>query len=66
MSELRERRKSLNDELHNLYAFPSIIRLIKSRRMIWAGHVALMGDVRNACNDFVGKPEGKTTLKTKA
>jgi hypothetical protein len=36
-------RKLLNEELHNLYSSPSIIRIIKSRRMMWAGHVARMG-----------------------
>jgi hypothetical protein len=36
-------RKLHNEELHNLYSFPSIIRVIKSRRMRWAGHVARMG-----------------------
>jgi hypothetical protein len=36
-------RKLHNEELHNLYSFPSIIRMIKSRRMRWAGHVARMG-----------------------
>jgi hypothetical protein len=41
-------RKLHNEELHNLYASPSILRLIKSRRMRWAGHVAQMGDKRNA------------------
>jgi hypothetical protein len=38
-----ERRKLHNEELHDLYSSPSIIRIIKSRRMRWAGHVALMG-----------------------
>jgi hypothetical protein len=37
-------RKLHNEELHNLYSFPSIIRMIKSRRMRWAGHVARMGE----------------------
>jgi hypothetical protein len=37
-----------NEELHNLYSSPSIIRMIKSRRMRWAGHVARMGEKRNA------------------
>jgi hypothetical protein len=41
-------RKLHNEELHNFYASPSIIRIIKSRRMRWAGHVARMGDKRNA------------------
>jgi hypothetical protein len=41
---------------------PSIIRIIKSRRMRWAGHVALMGEKRNAYKLLVGKPEGKRPL----
>jgi hypothetical protein len=36
--------------------------MIKSRRMIWAGHIARMGEKRNACGIFVGKPEGKRPL----
>jgi hypothetical protein len=40
-------RKLHNSELHNLYSSPSIIRIIKSRRMRWAGHVARMGEKRN-------------------
>jgi hypothetical protein len=45
-----------------LYSSPIIIRMIKSRRMIWAGHVARMGEKRNACRILVGKPEGKRPL----
>jgi hypothetical protein len=41
-------RKLHNEELHNLYRSPSIIRIIKSRRIRWAGHVARMGEKRNA------------------
>jgi hypothetical protein len=41
-------RKLHNEELHNLYSAPNIIRMIKSRRMRWAGHVARMGETRNA------------------
>jgi hypothetical protein len=41
-------RKLHDEELHNLYSSPSIIRIIKSRRMKWAGHVARMGEKRNA------------------
>jgi hypothetical protein len=51
-------RKLHNEELHNLYASPSIIRMIKSRRMKWVGHVARMGARRNAYRILVGKPEG--------
>jgi hypothetical protein len=55
-------RKLHNEELHNLYCLPSIIRIIKSRRMRWAGHVARMGVKRNAYRILVGKPEGKRPL----
>jgi hypothetical protein len=55
-------RKLHNEELHNLYFSPSIIRMIKSRRMRWAGHVARMGEKRNAYRILVGKPEGKRPL----
>jgi hypothetical protein len=47
-----EWRKLHNKELHDLYSLPSIIRLIKSRRMRWAGHVARMGEKRNAYRDY--------------
>jgi hypothetical protein len=57
-----EWRKLHNEELRDLYSSPSIIRIIKSRRMIWAGHVARMGEERNAYRLFVGKPEGKRPL----
>jgi hypothetical protein len=43
-----DRRKLHNEELHKLYSSPNIIRMIKSRRMRWAGHVARMGETRNA------------------
>jgi hypothetical protein len=46
-------RKLHNEGLHNLYSSPSIIRMIKSRRMRWAGHVARMGEKRNACRILV-------------
>jgi hypothetical protein len=52
-------RKLYNEELHNLYSSPSKIRIIKSRMMRWAGHVAQMGEKRNAYKILVGKPEGK-------
>jgi hypothetical protein len=48
-----------NEEFHNLYSSPSIIRMIKSRRMRWAGHVARMGERRNAYRLLVGRPEGR-------
>jgi hypothetical protein len=52
-------RKLHNEELHNLYSWPNIIRMIKSRRMRWTGHVARMGEKRNAYRILMGKPEGK-------
>jgi hypothetical protein len=55
-------RKLHNEELHNLYSSPSIIRIIKSKRMIWAGHVARMGARKNAYRILVGKPEGRRPL----
>jgi hypothetical protein len=55
-------RKLNNEELHNVYSSPSIIRMIKSRRMRWAGHVARMGEKRDADRILVGKPEGKRPL----
>jgi hypothetical protein len=55
-------RKLHNEELHNLYSSPSIIRIIKSKRMRWAGHVTRMGDKRNVYRLLVGKPQGKRPL----
>jgi hypothetical protein len=55
-------RKLHNEELHNFYSTPSIIRIIKSRRMKWAGHVARMGEKGNVHRLLVGKPEGKRPL----
>jgi hypothetical protein len=55
-------RKLHNEELHNLYSSPSIIRIIKSRRMRWMGHVARMGEKRNVYRLLVGKSEGKRPL----
>jgi hypothetical protein len=51
-----------NEEVHNLYSLRSIIRMIKSRRMRWAGHVARVGEKGNACRILVGKPEGSRPL----
>ncbi|KAJ4448776.1 hypothetical protein ANN_00167 [Periplaneta americana] len=57
-----EWRKLHNIELHALYSSPDIIRNIKSRRLRWAGHVARMGESRNAYRVLVGRPEGKRPL----
>ncbi|KAJ4441938.1 hypothetical protein ANN_11801 [Periplaneta americana] len=57
-----EWRKLHNAELHALYSSPDIIRNIKSRRLRWAGHVARMGESRNAYRVLVGRPEGKRPL----
>jgi hypothetical protein len=55
-------RKLHNEELRDLYSSPSVIRIIKSRRMRWAGHVARMGEKKNAYRLLVGKPDGKRPL----
>jgi hypothetical protein len=52
-------KKLHNEELHVLYSSPSIIRVIKARRMRWAGNVARMGELRGAYNILVGRPEGR-------
>jgi hypothetical protein len=57
-----EWRKLYNKELRDLYSSPSIIRIIESRRMRWAGYVAGMGEKRKAYRLLVGKPEGKRPL----
>jgi hypothetical protein len=57
-----EWRKLHNEELHNLYSTPNIIRQVKSRRMRWVGHVARMGEERKVYKVLVGKPEGKRPL----
>jgi hypothetical protein len=55
-------RKLHNEELHKLYSSLNIIRMIKSRRLRWAGHVARMREKRNPYRILVGKPEGKRPL----
>jgi hypothetical protein len=52
-----EWRKLHNEELHDLFSSPNIMRVIKSRRMTWAGHVARMGEERGVYRVLVGKPE---------
>jgi hypothetical protein len=51
-----------NEELHNLYSSPNMIRMIKSRRMRWTGHVAHV-EWRNAYGILVGRPEGNESLQ---
>jgi hypothetical protein len=55
-------RKLHNEELHNLYSSPNIIRVIKSRRMRWTGHAARIGESRNAYRILVGNPERRRPL----
>ena len=57
-----EWRKLHNEELKGLYSSPNIVRVIKSRRMRWAGHVARMREGRGVYRVLVGKPEGKRPL----
>ena len=51
-----------NEELNDFYSSPNIVRVIKSRRTRWAGHVARMGEKRGVYRVLVGKPEGKRPL----
>jgi hypothetical protein len=55
-------RKLHNEELNDLYSVPKIVRVVKSRRMRWAGHVARMGEDRGVYRVLVEKPKGKTPL----
>jgi hypothetical protein len=57
-----EWRKLPIEELRDLYSSPSIIRIMKSRRMRWAEHVARMGEKRNSYRLLVGRPEGERPL----
>jgi len=57
-----EWRRLHNEELNDLYCSPNNVRVIKSRRMRWAGHVARMGEERGVYGVLVGKPEGKRPL----
>jgi hypothetical protein len=56
-------RKLHNGELHNMYSPPGIIRMIKSRRRRWAGHIGRMRKSRNACRILVGKQEGTRSVR---
>jgi hypothetical protein len=60
--EDRSWRKLHNDELHSPYSSQNIVRVIKSRRMRWAGHVACMGKGRGVYSVLVGRPESKRPL----
>jgi hypothetical protein len=55
-------RKLHNEELNDLYSLPNIVRVVKSRRIRWAGHVACMGEDRGVHRVLVWKPEGKRPL----
>ena len=57
-----EWRKLHNEELNDLYSSPNIVRVIKSRRMRWAGHVARMRERRGVCRVLVGKSDGRRPL----
>jgi len=57
-----EWRKLHNEELRDLYSLPNIVRVIKSRRMRWVGHVARIGEERGVYRVLVGKPEGRRSL----
>ena len=57
-----EWRKLHNEELNSLYSSPNIVRVVKSRRMRWSGHVALMEEGRGVHKVLAGKPEGKRPL----
>jgi len=57
-----EWRRLHNEKLNDLYSSPNIVRVIKSRRMKWPGHVARMGEVRGVYRVLVGKPEGRRSL----
>jgi hypothetical protein len=55
-----------NEELSDVYSLPNIVRVVKSRRMKWTGHVARMGEGRVVHRVLVGKPEGKRPLGAQA
>jgi hypothetical protein len=57
-----EWRRLHNEELNDLYSSPNVIWVIKSRRIRWAGHVARMGEKRDAYRILVGRPEGRRPL----
>ena len=58
---IREWRKLHDEKLNDLYSSPNIVRVIKSRRMRWAGHVARMGERKGVYRVLLGKPDRKRT-----
>ena len=58
----KEWRRLHNKELYHLYSSPNIIRVINSRRLKWTGHVARIGESRDAYRVLIGKPEGRRPL----
>jgi hypothetical protein len=56
-------RKLHSDELHSLYSLPNIVKVIKSRRMRWTGHVVRMGEGRGVYRVLVGRPKGRDHLE---
>jgi hypothetical protein len=58
-----EWRKLHNEELNDMYSLPNIVRVVKSRRMRWTGHMARTGEERGVHRALVGKPEGKRPLE---
>jgi hypothetical protein len=60
--DLKGRKTEKIDELHSLYSSPNIVRVFKSRRMRWAGHVARMREGRGVYKVLVGSPEGRRPL----
>jgi len=57
-----EWRRLHNEKLNDLYCSPNIVRVIKSRRMRWARHMARVGEVRGVCRVLLGKPEGRRPM----
>jgi hypothetical protein len=57
--EARDRRRLHNEELHNLYGSPNVVRAIRWRTMRWVEHIARIGEMRSAYRILDGKPEGK-------
>ena len=62
-NENREWRRLQNEELHSLYRSPNSVRVIKSRRLRWAGHVARMDEDRSAFKILTGKPTGRRPFR---